>query len=187
MTPINDLYVNDLVVPAGSLREFRSGAKRADIIVITKCPKGVSYANLQKIQLKLKPQEHQKIYFSKIGYDESIYGATEKLPLHYLRDKKFTLVTGIAAPQPLVDFLEREQFTFNHKKYSDHHDFSLSEVEKLKKNEIILTTQKDYMRLQPKLGKFSIYYLPIKTIILREQDCFFKSSILESIDKKRFS
>jgi tetraacyldisaccharide 4'-kinase len=187
LTPFNDLYVNDLVVPAGNLREFRSGAKRADIIVVTKCPEGVSYANLQNIQLKIKLQEHQKIYFSKIGYDESIYGATEKLPLNYLRDKKFTLVTGIAKPKPLVDFLEREQFTFNHKKYSDHHDFSLSEVEKLKKNEIILTTEKDYMRLQPKLGKFSIYYLPIKTIILREQDSFFRNSILDSIDKKRFS
>jgi tetraacyldisaccharide 4'-kinase len=186
LTPFNDLYVNDLVVPAGNLREFRSGAKRADIIVVTKCPEGVSYSNLQKIQLSIKLQEHQKIYFSKIGYEESIYGPTEKLPLNYLRDKKFTLVTGIARPKPLVDFLEREQFNFNHKKYPDHHDFSMSEVAKLKKNEIILTTEKDYMRLQPKLGKFAIYYLPIKTIILREQESFFRKTILDSIDKKRF-
>ncbi|MFT5436653.1 MAG: tetraacyldisaccharide 4'-kinase [Ulvibacter sp.] len=187
LTPFNDLYINDLVVPAGNLREFRSGSKRADVIVVTKCPEGVAYSNLQKIQLKIKLQEHQKIYFSKIGYEESIYGPTEKLPLNYLRDKKFTLVTGIAKPKPLVDFLEREQFTFNHKKYPDHHDFSMAEVERLKKNEIILTTEKDYMRLQPKLGKFAIYYLPIKTIILREQESFFRKTILDSIDKKRFS
>jgi tetraacyldisaccharide 4'-kinase len=107
--------------------------------------------------------------------------------LNYLRDKKFTLVTGIAKPQPLVDFLKRENLNFNHKKYPDHHDFTNSEVVKLKKNEIILTTEKDYMRLQPKLGKFSIYYLPIKTIILREQDSFFRNTIRESIDAKRFT
>jgi len=187
LTPFNDLYINDLVVPAGNLREFRSGAKRADIIVVTKCPEGVAYSALQEIQRKMKLQEHQKIYFSKISYEESIYGPTEKLPLNYLRDKKFTLVTGIAKPKALVDFLEREKFTFNHKKYPDHHDFSMSEVSKLKRNEIILTTEKDYMRLQPKLGKFAIYYLPIKTIILREQESFFRKSILDSIDKKRFS
>jgi tetraacyldisaccharide 4'-kinase len=63
----------------------------------------------------------------------------------------------------------------------------MAEVERLKKNENILTTEKDYMRLQPKLGKFAIYYLPIKTIILREQESFFRKTILDSIDKKRFS
>jgi tetraacyldisaccharide 4'-kinase len=187
LTPFDDLYVNDLVVPAGNLREFSSGAKRADIIVVTKCPERVSYAELQKIQQKIKLQVHQKLYFSKIGYDEFIYDSSEKLPLNYLRDKKFTLVTGIAKPRPLVDFLERQQFAFNHKKYPDHHDFSMSEVAKLKKSEIILTTEKDYMRLQSKLGIFSIYYLPIKTIILREQEAVFRKSILDSVDEKRSS
>ena len=187
LTPFNDLYISDFVVPSGRLREFKSGAKRADIIVVTKCPEGGAYSNLQKVQMKIKLQEHQKIYFSKIGYEEWIYGPTEKLSLYYLQDKKFTLVTGIAKPKPLVEFLKRKQFIFKHKKYPDHHDFSPSEVSKLKKNEIILTTEKDYMRLQPKLGKFAIYYLPIKTLILRDQDSFFKKTILESINKKRFS
>ena len=187
LTPFNDLYINDLVLPAGNLREFRSGAKRADIIVVTKCPEGVAYADMQKIQLKLKLQDYQKLYFSKIGYEESIYGPSETLSLYYLQDKKFILVTGIAKPKPLVDFLRRKQFIFTHEKFPDHHEFSASEVKKLKKNEIILTTEKDYMRLQPKLGKFAVYYLPIKTLILREQEGFFKKAIRESVDKARFS
>ena len=70
LTPFNDLYSNDLVVPAGNLREFRSGAKRADIIVVTKCPEGVAYSTLQNIQLKIKLGDHQKLYFSKIGKNE---------------------------------------------------------------------------------------------------------------------
>ena len=187
LTPFNDLYIRDFVLPAGNLREFRYGAKRADIIVVTKCPEGVSYSKLQKIQHDIKLQEYQTIYFSKIGYDPFIYGPTEKLPLEYLRDKKFTLVTGIAKPKPLVDFLESRKCVFDHKKYPDHHDFSDSEVSKLKKNEIILTTEKDYVRLQPKLGKFAVYYLPIKTVILRDQEHFFKQKIQENIDRKRFS
>jgi tetraacyldisaccharide 4'-kinase len=187
LTPFNDLYSRDFVLPAGNLREFRYGAKRADIVVITKCPEGVSYSKLQKIQYDIKLQENQTIYFSKIGYDSFIYGPTEKLPLEYLQDKKFTLVTGIAKPKPLVDFLESRKCVFDHKKYPDHHDFSDSEVSKLKKTEIILTTEKDYVRLQPKLGKFAVYYLPIKTVILRDQEHFFKQKIQENIDRKRFS
>jgi tetraacyldisaccharide 4'-kinase len=107
--------------------------------------------------------------------------------LNYLRDKKFALVTGIAKPGPLVEFLKDQGCVFDHKKYPDHHDFSDSEVSKLKKNEIILTTEKDYMRLQPKLGKFAVYYLPIKTLILKDQGSFFMQKIRDNIDRKRFN
>lgn len=187
LTPFYDLYLNDYSLPTGNLREFRRGAKRADIIVVTKCPEGVPYAEMQEIQHDLKPLEHQKVYFSKIGYEDLIYGPSETLSLYYLQDKSFTLVTGIANPKPLVDFLKRKQFDFTHVRFPDHHNFSSSEVDKLKKNEIILTTEKDYMRLQPKLGKFAIYYLPIKTLILREQEEFFKNNVSESITKTRLS
>lgn len=187
LTPFNDLYCNDYVLPTGNLREFRKGADRADIILVTKCPEGVSYAKLQQIEQQLKVKDYQKIYFSKIGYDDFIFGPSETLPLQYLQNKKFTLVTGIANPTPLIDFLKRKEFNFTHEKFPDHHHFSDSEITKLKKNDIILTTEKDYMRLQPKLGKFAIYYLPIKTIILREQEEFFKKTILEKIDEARFS
>jgi tetraacyldisaccharide 4'-kinase len=187
LTPFNDLYSRDFVLPAGNLREFSYGAKRADIIVVTKCPEGVAYSNLQEIEHNMKLREGQKLYFSKIGYDTHIYGPTEKLSLNYLQDKKFALVTGIAKPGPLVEFLKDQGCVFDHKKYPDHHDFSDSEVSKLKKNEIILTTEKDYMRLQPKLGKFAVYYLPIKTLILKDQGCFFMQKIRDNIDRKRFN
>jgi len=187
LTPFNDLYIKDYPLPAGNLREFRCGAKRADIIMVTKCPDGVPYAEMQTIQFELKPNELQKVYFSKIGYEETIYGPSETLSLQYLQDKPFTLVTGIANPKPLVEFLKSKDFKFTHDKFPDHHNFSESEVSKLKKNEIILTTEKDYMRLQPKLGKFAVYYLPIKTLILRDQEEFFKSTILESLKKTRLN
>ncbi|PKA82266.1 lipid-A-disaccharide kinase [Ulvibacter sp. MAR_2010_11] len=187
LTSFPDLYIEDYMLPTGNLREFRSGADRADIIVVTKCPEGVAYAKLQEIQFRMDLKPHQKIYFSRIGYDDSIYGKAEIQSLDYLRNKPFTLVTGIANPKPLVDFLTRKQFVFTHEKFPDHHDFSDATIEKLKKKEIVLTTEKDYMRLQPKLEKFALYYLPIKTVILNEQEEFFVETIFDAIDKHRYN
>jgi len=181
LTPFHDLYIEDFMLPTGNLREPKNGAKRADIIVITKCPDGVAYSKLQEIQFNLKLQPHQKIYFSKIGYDQSIYGISETLPLEYLKGKKFTLVTGIANPKPLVDFLKEKKFQFDHEKFADHHDFNSSEIKSLKEKEIILTTEKDFMRLKDKLEKYAFYYLPIKTIILNGQKSYFKKTITKII------
>ncbi len=182
LTTFNDLYINDYILPTGNLRESRRGAKRADIIIVTKCPEGVAYAKLQEIQWMLNLKPHQKIYFSKIGYDENIIGVSETLSLHFLKDKSFTLVTGIANPKPLVDYLKRKELNFEHLKYPDHHHFSTSDLKQLKEKDIILTTEKDFMRLQSKLEKFAIYYLPIKTIILKNQEEFFKEYIINEIE-----
>jgi len=183
LTTFNDLYSHDTVLPAGNLREFKNGARRADVIIVTKCPEKVSYARLQEIQYELHLKPQQKIYFSKIGYDENIKGIYEELPLDYLKGKEFTLVTGIANPKPLVSFLNEKKLQFEHNKFSDHHHFTTSEIKSLKKKEIILTTEKDFVRLQPRLGKFAIYYLPIKTQILKQQEAFFKDYIVDEVEK----
>ena len=185
LTSFDDLYIDDAILPSGNLRESRRGVSRADMVLVTKCPEGVAYAKLQEIKFRLNLDPDQKLYFSKIGYDQDIYGVSETLKLDYLQNKPFTLVTGIANPKPLLDFLNRRSFKFEHQKFPDHHDFTSSEIEKLKRKEIILTTEKDYMRLQPKLEKFALYYLPIKTIILNEQEEFLQESILQSIYRFR--
>tara|TARA_R100000306_G_scaffold20100_1_gene23960 strand:- start:6202 stop:7215 length:1014 start_codon:yes stop_codon:yes gene_type:complete len=184
LTPFHDLYINDYMLPTGNLREPRKGAGRADIIVVTKCPKKVPYSKLQRIEFVIPLQNLQKIYFSSIGYDDTIYGKTENLPLNYLKDKKFTLVTGIANPTPLVEFLNEEGFQFDHDNYADHHNFSAEEIKKLSKKELILTTEKDYMRLQNKLNKYALYYLPITTKIKNDQEAFFKEAIHERVEAK---
>lgn len=184
LTPFEDLYIYDYMLPTGNLREPRAGMRRADIIVVTKCPEKVAYSKLQEIQFKLDLKEHQRVYFSKITYDSKIYNETEILDLAYLEDKYFSLVTGIANPKPLVDFLAEKHYRFEHFKYPDHHDFSTSEIETLQTQEIILTTEKDYMRLQPKLEKYALYYLPIKTEILNGQGSFFKENIKQHIKEK---
>ena len=181
LTPFDDLYLDDFLLPMGRLRESRNGAARADIIVVTKCPENPPYAKLQEIQFRMNLRPDQKVYFSRIGYSDTIFGKTESQPLAYLQDKPFTLVTGIAKPGPLVTFLEEKGFPFKHERFPDHHDFSEAEIQKLSEKEIILTTEKDYMRLQPKLDKFALYYLPINTIVLNEQQPYFEARIRDAV------
>ncbi|MBL4662858.1 MAG: tetraacyldisaccharide 4'-kinase [Flavobacteriaceae bacterium] len=183
LTPFDDLYMDDLLLPAGNLRESSRGANRANIVLVTKCPEGVAYSKLQKVQYDMELDFPQKIFFSKIGYGTMIHGATESLPLDYLLDKSFTLVTGIANPKPLVEFLGGKKMNFIHDKFPDHHHFSDSEISILQEKEIILTTEKDYMRLHTKLEKFALYYISIKTIILNDQDEVFKDLVREAILK----
>jgi len=103
------------------------------------------------------------------------------LPIEYLSNKPFTLVTGIANPKPLVALLKKKQFVFTHEKFPDHHSFSSSEISSLKEKEILLTTEKDYVRLQSKLGKFALYYLPIKTELLNVRDDSLKKLIWDAV------
>ncbi len=184
LTPYNDLYLDDMLLPAGNLRESKRGVSRADVIIVTKCPNNVSYIKQQEIIFRMNLKPEQKIYFSRIGYDANIHGKSEVLPIDYLAGKIFTLVTGIANPKPLVAYLKDREFKFNHRKFPDHHNFTASEIEKLRTNELILTTEKDYMRLQPKLDKFALYHLPITTIILNEQGFYLKKTVLEAIERK---
>jgi len=184
LTQYHDLYLDDYLLPMGRLREPIAGARRADMIVVTKCPEGMAYAKQQEIQFRMQLMPHQRLYFSKVSYDNFMYGKTETLPLNYLADKKFSLVTGIANPKPLVEYLERKDFKFEHDKYPDHHNFTTSEINRLAEKEILLTTEKDYMRLQPLLDKYALYYLPIKTVLLNEQQPFFKEILEEVIRKK---
>jgi len=73
LTSYGDLYSNDFILPTGNLRESRSGAKRANIVVVTKCPKMLSHKEQKSIQSKLKLTKNQELYFSFIDYDDSIF------------------------------------------------------------------------------------------------------------------
>lgn len=182
LTSFDNLFIEDYMLPSGNLREFRTGAGRADIIIVTKCPDGVAYAKLQEIQFRMALMPHQKIYFTRIGYDDQIFGPTEAHPLSYLKDKYFTLVTGIANPKPLVEFLQKKRYKFEHLRFPDHHNFGKHDMQTIAEKEIILTTEKDYMRLKSKTDKYALYYLPIRTQFLNEQEEFFIDTVFAQID-----
>lgn len=172
LTSYTDLYINDLLLPAGNLRESRAGASRANIIVVTKCPDKLPYSKQQQIHFDLKPQPHQHVYFSTIAYATTMQGLSEVKHLEYLEDKNFALVTGIANPKPMVEYLNSLKLKFEHFSFPDHHNFSESEIQKLDTQKIILTTEKDFMRLKGKIQNAELYYLPISISLLNKEEGF---------------
>ncbi len=171
LTTYQNLYINDLLLPAGNLREPKSGAKRADLVVVTKCPLSLSKAQQEKIKKKLRLQPKQEVFFAGIAYNDLITNGMQEIPLSLFADN-FTLVTGIANPKPLVQFLKEQDLVFEHLNYPDHHNFTEKEITELQKRGIILTTEKDYMRLKKDIPQENLFYLPIKTQFLDKEEVF---------------
>jgi len=167
LTAYGDIYADDFLLPAGNLREGRAGANRAAIIIVTKCPPALSQNAMDAIVKKLKPNPSQKVYFTCIEYDSSVYSEERQLTEEEVKSTEKALVAGIAKPKPFFDHLKQagdEILT-----YADHHDFTEKELEELEeksKIKIIVTTEKDYVRLRGKLPKNRLFYLPIQSRFL---------------------
>lgn len=168
LTSYGDLFANDYLLPVGNLREARLGAKRADCIIVTKCPSNLAQNEKQLIRNTLKKYSSKPVYFAHIAYAEELRNQTSIKPIASFQDKNFTLVTGIANPKPLLEHLDSLKLSYNHMSYPDHHAFTEKELIELQKLDCILTTEKDYMRLKGKLKDVPLYYLPIKTVIQDE-------------------
>ena len=181
LTSFGSLYIDDTVLPAGNLREKKEGSKRAQIIIVTKCPKELSENEQFEISKKLKPELNQTIFFTKIKYYDAVISGKKEITILDLKKFKVLLVTGIANPKPLVEFLKDNKIDFKHLKYPDHHNFSSKDLKKIgdvyeginEEKKIILTTEKDYVRNFSEKDK-NIYYLPIQTEFLDNEKDFNK-------------
>jgi len=164
LTAYNNLYFRDMVLPTGNLREPRSGAKRADLIVVTKCSKTMLDEEKSMITSKLKLKDDQQVFFSYVDYASNVVSKNDELELTTL--PKFTLVTGIANAKPLVDFLKEKELQFDHLEYSDHYNFKATDIDFLASKSLIITTEKDFVRLSDYNSlKSKLYYLPIEIVI----------------------
>lgn len=169
LTSYNDLYCNDLLLPTGNLREPTNGANRADVIVVTKCPDNLDDIEQQHIKKQLKLKPNQALFFCTIIYEKTLINGPNSLNLVDLKGKEFTLLTGIANPKPMVKFLKEWELTFEHLEYPDHHFFTASDIELLKTKSLIITTEKDFVRLQgSQLNYNNLYYLPMAIQIYSE-------------------
>ena len=165
LTAYDDLFCDDNILPFGNLREPSSGKKRADMIIVTKCPKDLSELAQQKIKEKLKVK--QQVFFTTIQYDDFVFGNDSQLLVSEIQSESKVLVAGIAKPKLFFDFLKNdndETLVF-----PDHHDFSKQDCELIlaKANgRKIITTEKDFVRLNGLLPKAQLFYLPIKSTFL---------------------
>jgi tetraacyldisaccharide 4'-kinase len=158
------------VFPAGDFRDLLIESKRAQIIVITKCPKNISPKD--KIHIEKKLRYHNKealIVYSHIDYFEPVNSSGTQIDI---KDMDIILVTGIAKPEPLVDHIYKKANSINHISFGDHHTFNNTDIDHILKtfrsldsnNKIILTTEKDYQRLKPYKDRFEavgLVYIPI--------------------------
>ncbi len=182
LTSYNDLYFDDVMLPTGNLRENSKGATRAQVIVVTKCSSNLLDEEQQKIALKLNPNSNQKVFFSTIDYSDVVKNKFEGIALETLKDYEVLLVTGIANPKPLEEYLKSKGIKFQHLKFADHHHFSTKDIDRIKSDfnkissekKLILTTEKDSVRLNIDL---KIFYLEIKTKLLNNEQEFDKKLI----------
>ena len=144
LTDFHRLYTRDCVLPEGMLRERSSGANRADIIVVTKCPPMLSPSEAETIRCEIAPLPHQHVFFTSITY----------APLT-LQGKRTLLFTGIAKPEPLADHLRSQGAELDILRFADHHAFTPSDLDLIVKRsheaDLVVTTAKDYSRLPQQL------------------------------------
>lgn len=165
LTAYDDLFCDDFILPFGNLRESALGKKRADMIIITKCPHDLSEIAQQNIKEKL--QVKQPVYFTTIQYDDCVYGNENSMHVEALKTESKLLIAGIAKPKLFFDFLKNE--TDEMLVFPDHHQFSKQDCEQISakaKGRKIITTEKDFVRLNGLLPNAQLYYLPIKAVFL---------------------
>ncbi len=184
-TAYDDLYVSDWMLPTGNLREFSSGANRAAVVVVTKCPPALSLEEQLQIQSKLRLQPYQKLFFTSIAYSEFVYSEHTQRPVQEIKKQSKLLVTGIAKPQFFYDFLRQESDEFL--TFPDHHHFTQADIKLIQEkanHKMIVTTEKDYMRLKGKIDKDQLYYLPIQCVFVNNE-LEFKKALVAYVGQSR--
>ncbi len=160
LTAYDKLYKEDFYLPYGELRDHKNQDKRASVIVVTKCPKDLSVEQRKLVIDKLNPKKHQQVLFSFLTYEASLKGMDSSIALSDLKSRKITLVTGIANPKPLVSYLNEQHISFEHLAYRDHYFFNDEQLKLFNSKEIILTTEKDFVRLKGAVK--NVYAIAIK-------------------------
>ncbi len=175
LTEYDYLFTRDFLLPVGRLREWKSGYKRADIIVVSKCPPQINEAQKAKITAEIAPLSFQKIFFSYYKYAAPyyIFNGAQRIKLDFNVD--VLLICAIAKTDYLTDHLQERVNSLKTLEYEDHRYFTDFDISHLLRNfnaiesqqKIILTTEKDAMRLELHRkflieNKMPIFVLPIQ-------------------------
>ncbi len=172
VTEYEKFYSNDMLFPLGNLRDSIMSAKRANIIVVTKCPKKISSELKNKIRSQLSLNSNQKLFFSHIVYKNLKNIKTQKDETLKIKENYFVL-TGIGNSNPLKKYLRSKKIMFKHYKFPDHYYFKENDIKKIildgikKETTNLILTEKDFFRLTKTNIKllcshFNLFYLKIE-------------------------
>ena len=175
---------NDCVLPFGRLRESDNGAKRADIVILTKCSENISREFMDNCKAHLKTKKGVPVFFSKMVYGKPYHIFEPQRHAVIEKGRNVLLLTGIAKPEPLKKEIESRGANVTLVQYADHHNFTTKDIEeiarrfnRLEGEKLIITTEKDATRLReiqnlPASIKESIYAMPIEIKIIDEEAKF---------------
>lgn len=194
LTDYSKLFFEDEILPSGSLREQTSGARRADIIVVTKTPENLSPIEKRIIIKKINPLDYQQVYFSFIQYAGEV-AAIDGINLPKDKAKaSVLLVCGIANPAALLAHLKMEYKEVRTKLFPDHYDFKQTDLIEIQKEfdsipnsqKYIITTEKDWMRLQKQdlqeqVKNLPLLYLPIRMDFNEKEKEEFNTQVLNYV------
>jgi len=191
------LIIYDKLLPAGRLREPKEGKTRADIVIVTKCPKDLKPMSFRVLTRALNLFPYQQLYFTCLQYGnlKAIFNESTRRLDEIKPDEHILLVTGIASPEQMVEDLAPYSKNIISLEYSDHHQFNADDVEKINNTfammqtpRFIITTEKDATRLENIEGlsedvKNNIYTLPVEVKVMLDQQEKFDEVIMSYVQK----
>jgi len=172
LTDYHNLFTRDFYLPTGDLRDLKSSYKRAEIIVVAKCKPGLGEEEKKKLLKEINPLSQQLVFFTALEYGQPYHITSEKgADLH--ENTEVLLVTGIANPRSLKKLLEEHSSSYHLVQFPDHHIFSIDDLNDIKrkfeeienKDKIILTTEKDAVRLakfRNDIAELPLYVIPVR-------------------------
>lgn len=195
VTDYHNPYSRDYLLPTGTLREHTSGAKRADIIIVSKTPNVLSPITKRRFYHELNPLPNQDLCFSYIKYGQlrPVFKSNNpgEIPQNF---NSIIMVTAIANPYPLEDHLREKCYDLETITFPDHHKFSKSDIKKIlavyddvfSPKKAIITTEKDATRLRSALGNeklkdLPLYYVPVEVAFHKGQKQKFERRILKYV------
>ncbi len=196
LTDYSRLFTKDFLMPVGRLREGEHNKKRANCIVVTKCPNNLKPLDYRILKKELDLYPFQSLYFTTFTYLHIVpfHLKKEEKSLKELKDRQVILVTGIANPKSLYRKLESKGAILHKMAFPDHHHFSKKDLEQIAakykslkdKKPLVLCTEKDATRIKEQvkesaLAQIPLYYLPIEVKFLNGGKEEFLSELKKAI------
>lgn len=191
------LIIYDKLLPAGRLREPKEGKTRADIVIVTKCPKDLKPMSFRVLSRALNLFPYQQLYFTRLAYSDmyQLFGSSTRSISDIAPLEHALLLTGIASPEQMVEDLQPYCKHITPLRFADHHQFTQDDVERINSTfaslpspRLIITTEKDATRLENMQGlsddvRQNLYVLPIEVKVMLDQEEKFNSTILSYVHK----
>ncbi len=156
LTEYDEPFYRDWLLPAGRLREWRGGYRRADLIIVTKCPLEMSVEERNEMIRKVNPVHDQHVFFSRYGYFTPYRMWDPQRRTEITDQHEVLLICGIAKTEYLLEYLHTKADAVKFIQFEDHHVYTRHDLEMIKKyfdnmngeKRMVLTTEKDAMRLE---------------------------------------